>query len=179
MELGSGAASATANFRMIRLARELRGLTQTQTAELGGLPQARLSRIETGQVEIVESDIVALSEALELPAAFFSEPGAPAAVPIFRKRAIRSARKLSTIQARLNCAVLIAQRLLAAGIDIDHANYFPDPGELPAEDPVGAAEILRRDWRLPVGRVDDVTAVIESAAGIVLRVYFGSDDASA
>jgi Zn-dependent peptidase ImmA (M78 family) len=179
MDRGSGAASAGANFRMVRLARELRGLTQTQTAESGGLPQARLSRIETGQVEMAESDVAALSEALELPAAFFFEPGAPAAVPMFRKRAIRSARKLSTIQARLNCAVLIAQRLLAAGVDIDPVNHFPEPGELLAEDPVGAAGILRRDWRLPVGRVDDVTAVIESAAGIVLRVDFGSDDASA
>lgn len=164
---------------MARLARELRGLTQTQTAERGGLPQARLSRIETGQIEVEEKDVAALSMALDLPHSFFFEPGAPAAVPLYRKRAIRSARRLSAIQARLNCAVLIAQRLVAAGIDIDHANYFPDPGELPADDPIDAAEILRRDWRLPIGRVDDVTAVIESAAGLVLRVDFGCDDASA
>lgn len=174
-----GAARPQPNFRMARLARELRGLTQTQTAERGGIPQARLSRIETGQIDIEDKDVGALVAALELPPSFFFEPGAPAAVPLFRKRAIRSARKLSTIQARLNCAVLIAQRLIAAGIDIDHANFFPDPGELPADDPVGAAEILRRDWRLPIGRVDDVTAVIESAAGLVLRVDFGNDDASA
>jgi Zn-dependent peptidase ImmA (M78 family) len=164
---------------MIRLARELRDLTQTQTAKRAGLPQARLSRIETGQVEIDDADIAALSQALGLPNLFFREPGAPAAVPLFRKRAIRSARKLNTIQARLNCAVLIAQRLLNAGIEIDHANLFPDPGQLPADDPDGAAKVLRRDWRLPVGRVDNVTAVIESAAGLVLHVDFGSDDASA
>lgn len=179
MNRDSVSAESIANFRMVRLARDLRSRTQTQTAEQAGLPQARLSRIETGQAEITSDDVAALSNALELPAAFFYEPGAPAAVPLFRKRAIRSARKLNTIQARLNCAVLVAQRLLAAGIEIDHSNYFPDPGDLPGDDPIGAAEILRRDWRLPVGRVDDVTAVIESAAGLVLRVDFGSNDASA
>lgn len=164
---------------MARLARELRDLTQTETAERAGIPQARLSRIETGQTEIDGADITALSRALELPERFFCEPGAPAAVPLFRKRAIRSARKLTAIHARLNCAVLIAQRLISAGIAIDHANLFPDPGQMPADDPVGAAETLRRDWRLPVGRVDSITAVIESAAGMVLHVDFGSDDASA
>src|SRR3954447_15351916 len=179
MELDRGSAESITNFRMVRLARELRGFTQTQVAKKGGLPQARLSRIEAGQIEIAKSDVAALSNVLELPESFFFEPGAPAAVPLYRKRAIRSARKLITIQARLNCAVLIAQRLLAAGINIDHANYFPEPGELPADDPTRAAEILRRDWRLPVGRIDNVTAVIESAAGLVLRVDFGSDDASA
>jgi Zn-dependent peptidase ImmA (M78 family) len=179
MDVVGGPAGSVANFRMIRLARELRGLTQTQAANRSGLPQARLSRFETGQSEIEEDDVGSLAAALELPASFFYEPGAPAAVPLFRKRAIRSVRRLSTIQARLNCAVLIAQRLLAAGVEIHPANSFPEPGELPADDPIGAAQILRRDWRLPVGRLDNVTAAVESAAGMVLRVDFGSDDASA
>ena len=167
------------NFRMIRLGRELRGLTQTETSRRGGLPQARLSRLETGQAPVSDDDLVALSRALELPAAFFQEPGVPAAVPLFRKRAIRSAKKLGTIQARLNTAVLIAQRLLDAGVNVDRAHFFPEPGEFSSDEPQAAAEALRRDWRLPVGRVDNVTALIESAAGLVLPVDFGTSDASA
>lgn len=168
-----------ANFRMVRLARELRGLTQTEVARRGGLPQARLSRLETGQMPAEAPDMSALSRALELPVSFFYEPGAPAAAPLFRKRAIRSARTLGTIQARLNTAVLIAQRLLDAGVNIAHAHSFPEPGQFSAEDPYEAAQVLRRDWRLPVGRVDNIIAVIEAAAGMVLRVDFGSADASA
>jgi Zn-dependent peptidase ImmA (M78 family) len=170
---------APVNFRMLRLARELRGNTQTSLADKAAIPQARLSRIESGQLEATDRDITALAGALELPLAFFTEPGVPAAVPLFRKRATRSAKRQAMIQARLNTAVLIAQRLLNAGIDLDAPQTFPDPGEFPAHEPVRAAEELRRAWRLPVGRVDDLTAIIESAAGIVLYVDFGADEATA
>jgi Zn-dependent peptidase ImmA (M78 family) len=168
-----------ANFRMIRLGRELRGLTQTEVARNGGPSQVRLSRIETGQATAGDDDIVSLCSVLRLPSEFFREPGAPAAVPLFRKRAIRSARTLNTIHARLNTAVLVARRLLDAGVNVELTQFFPEPGDFSPDDPRLAAEVLRRDWRLPVGRVDNVTDLIESAAGIVLRVDFGSADASA
>ena len=167
------------NFRMVRLARELRGYTQTGLAKQARLPQTRLSRIETGQLAINDDELQRIAESLELPERFFFEPGTPAAVPLFRKRAIRSVRVVSSIQARLNTAVLVAQRLLDAGIDIDPPNHFPEPGQYSADEPARAAQDLRRDWRLPFGRVDDVTALIESVAGIVLRIDFGTDDASA
>jgi Zn-dependent peptidase ImmA (M78 family)/DNA-binding XRE family transcriptional regulator len=164
---------------MVRLGRELRGLTQTALAGAAELPQARLSRIESGQLEPSRADLEQLAHALELPPRFLTEPGAPAAVPMFRKRAIRSARKVAAIQARLNTAVLVAQRLLDAGIEIDPPQHFPEPGDFAPDQAVTAAAELRRAWRLPVGRVDDVTALIEAAAGIVLRVDLGTDDATA
>ncbi len=119
------------NFRMLRLARELRGVTQTELGRSAGIPQARLSRIESGQIPATAADITAIATTLELPRAFLGEPGVPAAVPLFRKRAIRSVKRLTTIQARLNTAVLIAQRLLDAGIDLDPPQTFPDPGSSP------------------------------------------------
>jgi Zn-dependent peptidase ImmA (M78 family) len=167
------------NFRMLRLARELRGSTQTLLAAAAEIPQARLSRIESGQLDATDIDVAVLAGVLRLPLAFFIEPGVPAAVPLFRQRVTRSVKRQAMIQARLNTAVLIAQRLLDAGIDLDAPQTFPDPGEFPAHEPVRAAEELRRAWRLPVGRVDDLTAVIENAAGIVLYVDFGADEASA
>jgi Zn-dependent peptidase ImmA (M78 family)/DNA-binding XRE family transcriptional regulator len=164
---------------MLRLARELRDMTQTTLASSAGIPQARLSRIESGQIEATEQESEKLAGALHLPVPFLLEPGVPAAVPLFRKRAIRSAKRVATLQARLNTAVLIAQRLLDAGIELEPPRAFPEPGEFPADAPARAAAELRRAWRLPAGRVDDMTAVIESAAGIVLEVDFGSDDATA
>lgn len=171
--------SSPLNFRMLHLARHLRGVTQTALAAEAGLPQARLSRIEAGALQASTQELEQLARALRLPTRFLTEPGVPAAAPLFRKRAIRSAKRLTTIQARLNTAVLIAQRLLDAGIELDPPQTFPEPGQFPAEEPVRAAEELRRAWGLPRGRVDDLTAVIESAAGIVLYVDFGDDDATA
>lgn len=78
---------------MVRLARELRGLTQTEAANRAGSTQALLSRIESGQVVPEGVDTEQLAAVLDVPVAFLVEPGVPAAAPLFRKRAIRSARR--------------------------------------------------------------------------------------
>ncbi len=164
---------------MARLAREMLEETQTAAATNAGMTQGRLSRIESGQIAPTPPEIAALATALQVPAEFLREPGVPAAAPLFRKRAIRSARRVAGIQARLNVAVLIAQRLLDAGVDLEAPQRFPEPGDLAADEPEQAAAILRRDWRLPAGPIDDITAMIESAAGLVLRVDFGTSNATA
>jgi Zn-dependent peptidase ImmA (M78 family) len=86
---------------------------------------------------------------------------------------------LTAVQARINVAVLIAQRLITAGVEIDQPLYVPDPGEFAPDEPEHAAFAMRRHWHLPSGRIDDLTSLIEAAAGVVLRIDFGTDDASA
>jgi Zn-dependent peptidase ImmA (M78 family)/transcriptional regulator with XRE-family HTH domain len=167
------------NFRMVRLGREMRDMSQTQLAKQAGLAQAIVSRIEGGLRPASPAERLQISRALALPPAFLDEPDAPAAAPLFRKRAIRSVRVNRLIQARINTAVLAARRILDAGIDIDTPFAFPAPGEIPADDPVAAAAAVRRAWRLPNGRIDNLTELIEDAGGIVLHVDFGTDDASA
>jgi Zn-dependent peptidase ImmA (M78 family)/transcriptional regulator with XRE-family HTH domain len=169
----------SANFRMVRLGREIREMNQTALATHSGVTQASLSRVESGLRAATENELELLADALALPIGFFREPDTPAAAPLFRKRAIRSVRTNRRIQARVNIAVLAARRIMDAGIDVDTSFSFPDPGEVPRDDPAAAAEMLRRAWRLPNGRVDNMTDVIESAGGIVLHVDFGSDEASA
>jgi Zn-dependent peptidase ImmA (M78 family)/transcriptional regulator with XRE-family HTH domain len=171
--------AATANFRMVRLGRELRGQTQTTLAKMSGVPQASLSRIEAGVREPTSDEVERIAAGLRLPVSFLLEPDAPAAAPLFRKRVIRSAKRQRMIQARVNTAVLAARRIIEAGIDIETPLTFPAPGDLPSDDPAGAAAHLRRAWGMPRGRVDNVTSLIEQAGGIVLHVDFGSDDASA
>lgn len=168
------------NFRMVRLAREKLELTQTVAASRACITQARLSRLESGQnVALSDVEIEHLAKALEVPPIFLTQPGTPAVAPLFRKRALRSTRKVRAIQARLNIAVLVAQRLLDAGVDLDAPQRFPEPGEFAADEPGLAAAALRRDWRFPAGPVDDLTEIIESAAGMVLSVDFGTTDATA
>jgi Zn-dependent peptidase ImmA (M78 family)/transcriptional regulator with XRE-family HTH domain len=168
-----------ANFRMVRLGRELRQLSQTALAKLAGVPQANLSRIEGNLRNATQTELTRIAAALELPEAFFLEPGAPAATPMFRKRAIRSKAINDMIQARLNMAVLIAKRTMDAGIEIDVPLAFPTIGDAAPDDPAVAAGLVRRKWGMPPGRVDNITALVEAAGGIVLRVDFGTDAASA
>jgi Zn-dependent peptidase ImmA (M78 family) len=68
---------------------------------------------------------------------------------------------------------------LDAGVEIDRPHLFPEPGEFDPARPADAANALRRNWRLPIGPVDNVTALIEGAAGVVMFVDFGTDDAIA
>ena len=177
--LDSIAAMPSANFRMVRLARETRRMSQTQLARESGIPQAIVSRIEGNLRFATDDELERLAATLRLPVSFFLEPDTPAAAPLFRKRAIRSATLNRMIQARINMAVLAARRIMDAGINIDTPFSFPSPGDVPRDDPVDASRMLRRAWRLPNGRVDNVTAAIEAGGGIVLHVDFGTDDASA
>jgi len=167
------------NFRMVRLAREMRGHTQTALAQRAGISQAHLSRIEGGLLNTAPHELHRLAQALELPAMFFTEPDTPTVAPLFRKRAIRSVRRAHAIQARINVAVLAARRILDAGVEVDAPHVFPSPGEFDSKDPYEVAMRLRRRWRVPNGRVENITGLIESAGGLVLHMDFGSDDASA
>jgi Zn-dependent peptidase ImmA (M78 family)/DNA-binding XRE family transcriptional regulator len=170
---------STANFRLVRLAREMREMSQTKLASESGVPQAMISRIEGNIKPATDPELRQLATALRLPIEFFLEPDSPAAAPMFRKRAIRSQTMTRTIQARINTAVLAARRIIDAGVEIDTPFTFPAPGEIPAEEPIDAAYLLRRAWRMPNGRVDNVTALIEGAGGVVLHVDFASDAVSA
>jgi Zn-dependent peptidase ImmA (M78 family) len=170
---------ARINFRMVRLAREWRALTQTALAADARIPQAILSRIESGLRPATADELTSIARTLELPGQFFMEPDTPAAAPLFRRRALRSARAYRNLQARINIAVLAARRILDAGIDIETPLTFPEPGEIPRDDPAAAANQIRRAWRLPNGRIDNITALIENAGGIVLHVDFATDAASA
>ncbi|MGH2936649.1 MAG: helix-turn-helix domain-containing protein [Solirubrobacterales bacterium] len=164
---------------MVRLAREMRGESQAGVARTAGVPQSILSRIETNMQPPEPGQMERIADALEFPPGFFTEAEAPAAVPLFRKRAIRSVNATRVIQARINVAVLAARRILDAGIVIDTPLSFPEPGEIPPDHPIEASRIMRAAWRLPNGRIDNVTRAIEAAGGIVLHVDFGTDAASA
>lgn len=166
------------NFRMLRLAREFREASQTRLAKDSGISQAVISRIESDLRIPTTDELDAIANALGFPSEFFLEADTPAAVPMFRKRAIRSATKNRMIQARVNTAVMAARRILDSGIEIETQLTFPEPGEI-AGAPSYAAKEIRRAWNLPSGRIDDVTALIEAAGGIVLHVDLGSDAVSA
>jgi Zn-dependent peptidase ImmA (M78 family)/DNA-binding XRE family transcriptional regulator len=167
-----------ANFRLLRLGREYRGLTQSSLARAAGVSQPIVSRLEGGLRQPSSDELDRLANALHFPVEFFREPDSPTVAPLFRKRAIRSAKKSQEVHARVNAASMAAGRIFDAGINLTAPLLFPAPGELP-EDPLEAAAEVRRLWRLPAGPIDDVTRLVEAAGGVVLYVDFGTDAASA
>lgn len=64
--------------RRLRQSREDRNLSQRQLSQLCGVPQAQISRIESGQVDLRYSSLVALASALDLEITLVPRRAVPA-----------------------------------------------------------------------------------------------------
>lgn len=64
-----------ANADMLKLAREIRMMSQREVAEAAEIPASRLSQYERGKREAPAEDIKLIAEALDFPASFFYQVG--------------------------------------------------------------------------------------------------------
>lgn len=171
--------SAPAGVRpeLIVVAREARGLSQTELASRVGISQGHLSKIEAGLLPVADAVLERLAAVLDYPEEFFSLPEpiyGPGVSEFFhRKRKSMSARLLSRLHAQVNIRRIHVARLLQ-GVDID-PDRVPelDPDEFPGgvED---VARAVRAAWNLPRGPVENLTRAIEDAGGIVIPTDFGT-----
>jgi Zn-dependent peptidase ImmA (M78 family)/DNA-binding XRE family transcriptional regulator len=78
-----------ANFKMIELARSMRGITQKELASDLNITQATFSKIERGELGMTESTVSQIATILKFPIAFFhqEELKTPISNIYFRKRA--------------------------------------------------------------------------------------------
>ncbi len=163
---------------MVTLARESRGLTQTELAKRANISQGALSRIEHGLLPLSESQIDALATALGYPYTFFYRsdrpygPGTPCLH--HRKRQSMPILKLRQIHATINVLRMATTDLLR-GVEIDARHKFyemnlDDYGS--AED---VAQLVRTSWQLPLGPIRNLTLAIEAAGGLVISCRFATD----
>src|ERR1700691_5779424 len=94
---------ATVNPKMVVLVRQSRGLTQSQLAAQASIPQARISEIEAGLIEVSGEALKTLASVLEYPEAFFSQTdqifGFDTSVLFHRKRGELGTEALDRIHA--------------------------------------------------------------------------------
>jgi Zn-dependent peptidase ImmA (M78 family)/DNA-binding XRE family transcriptional regulator len=166
------------NPAMIILAREARGLTQTELAELIGVSQAMLSKVEAGGKAPTEAMLSRLAEHLQYPETFFYQTDpvfGPGLSEFFhRKRQDVGVKTLAKIHAQINIIRMHVARLLRSvdfkspnrirPIDLDEFEQKPDE----------IARAVRRAWQIPDGPIPNVIRVIEDAGGIVIRYPFGT-----
>ena len=69
----------------LRAARAASGLSQRELSALAGIPQAQISRIETGAVDLRLSSLVALVHALDLELALVPRKAVPAVRALTRE----------------------------------------------------------------------------------------------
>lgn len=171
--------TAPINSEALRLARESRGLPQADVSRNTGISQSLLSKMESGVVPSIESErLHALSDFLEYPPSFFVEPrqireiGSPCLYHRMRKTLPK--KVLSQLDARMFVRHINVTHLLN-GLDIDPDRMFHtlDPDEYGGS-AVEVARRLRSAWRVSEGPIRNLTALIESAGGIVLMEGFGT-----
>ena len=169
---------STPNPEMLILARESRGLNQTQLAsKIGDLSQSAISKFEGEIIEIPDERIREIAQTLEYPVRFFYQEGNRYGFGSphlhHRRRQSIPLRQLRTIEAITNVRALEIARLLD-GVEIETDAHFERLDVDEYDSPEQIAQIVRSKWRLPTGPVQDVIGAIESAGGVVLGSSFGT-----
>jgi Zn-dependent peptidase ImmA (M78 family)/DNA-binding XRE family transcriptional regulator len=171
------------NPEMLILARESRGLTQTQLAQGVSLQQGSVSKLEAGILPASEEILARLAEALDYPIEFFLLAdrvyGFNSAVFFHRKRQALPDRVLRKLHAFMNLARMRVSRLLVASEVSSQVSFQRIELSDYKNDPEQIAQIVRATWLVPMGPVQNVTEAIENAGGIVVRMDFGTKQADA
>jgi Zn-dependent peptidase ImmA (M78 family)/transcriptional regulator with XRE-family HTH domain len=166
------------NPAMLTLARESRGLTQTELGLRAQLPQGTVSKLESGALNLTEELVKTLDRILDYPESFFAQKDSiyPFGSSTFYHRKLQSvpAGILRRIEARVNIYRFHVTRLLRA-TDLDARCRF---ARYDLSEHGGAveeiAQLIRSAWHLPRGPIHNLTAAIEDAGGIVIRFDFGT-----
>ena len=86
----------------LKVARESKGLSQRDLSLLAGIPQAQISRIEAGAVDLRATSIIALAHALDMELALVPRKALPAVKSISRQSSIHGGHSIGPSQREVN-----------------------------------------------------------------------------
>lgn len=170
----------TFNPDMLVVARESRGMTQTELARAANFSQGIVSKWETRVTEPTEESVEAVAEALDFPPSFFFQPEPYFGLPptFYRKRSTTRKKVLNQLHARMTLVRLHLIRLLRsvaleAPLDLPHLDL--DEVGSPEE----AARLLRASWFVRPGPIPDLVELIERAGVVMVPLDLGGEKVDA
>lgn len=157
------------NPRMVTIARDARGLTQSELSKITEISQGNLSKIEKGIVEPTDQMIEVLANGLNYPVSFFDEEVniLPVNHMFHRKRKTIGKKVLANIDSNLAIKSLHVSKLLSS------LKITDDIPRLDIDDygaPKIIAKKLRLFWKLPSGPIKNLTGLLESKGAIIVDV---------
>lgn len=164
---------------MLTLARESRGLSQSQLALAVDISQGNISRYESGMLNVSDEHLEKIADVLDYPKTFFfrheKRYSFGSSCTYHRKRQSLPAIEQRTLLAKLNVLRMRLSWLLAS-VDIESENKFQhfDIDEFKG-DVERIAQLMRNAWKLPPGPIQNLVQAIEDSGGIVVRYPFGTN----
>lgn len=167
----------THNPERLNAVRELRGITQTELAEITGIDQGSISRYEAGLKPMPEYDLATIAKVLDFPADFFFLPGQRYGVEsgeIFHRTSRELPQtSLKKVYAQLDIIRWNMEKLLARvkptypyNIPIYRVREFDGDMEQ-------VAAAVRAAWNIPPGAIHNLTERLENAFCLIYAVNFG------
>lgn len=166
----------TLNGKMITLARDWRELTQAELAEAASVAQGTISKIERGESCAPDDVVDRLATALRFPREFFFQDVDVQDLPqtYYRRRLTNVSQKtLKAARARW-AMTLRGLRILLEAVDVPECKVPRIDLAQRCMDPESAAQWLRREWNVPIGPVQNVTALVEKMGVLVVSFDFGT-----
>jgi Zn-dependent peptidase ImmA (M78 family) len=158
-------------YQMLALARESRGLTQSQLVEkVPNLNQGNYSKMEKGFLNIPQETLYNIASILDYPISFFYKN--PVNTPIssfyYRKRVTMAKKDLSILEAKLDIIRMMIDELLNS-VDLPEFNLptYKISNNFSASN---AAIKIRDFFRLPRGPIINLIQTIESAGIIIYMI---------
>jgi Zn-dependent peptidase ImmA (M78 family)/DNA-binding XRE family transcriptional regulator len=161
---------------VLAIARKARGLTQSELAELVGATQPTINRYEAGDRDPEPETVTALAKALGVTEQLLTHGnrfrGALAVDAHMRRHKTTKASVWRQREARLNLLRVHASFLFEE-ISIMSDQHVPtfDPEDLP---PQRAAQLIRAQWKMPLGPVVNLTRWLEASGVLVFEEDFGT-----
>lgn len=158
--------------RMVTLVRESLGLTQAELADLAGLSQGYISKVESGLLPLTEQNLDKVAAVLKCPVELLLDDTPVQGLEVTCMHHRRRHSKINAATKRRIEALTHLTRVsvegLLRGIELipDTELQRLDLGQFD-NDPAEAARAVRAAWRVPSGPIENVIDVLE-AVGIVV-----------
>lgn len=163
------------NRWMFLMARESRGMTQSELGEVLGLAQGTISKVESGALPPTDELASKYSVALNLPRELFSLEYGYRYLPVtfYRKRLSIGKGEIKRIEANALLRRIFVHRLQTA-VELP-AVKLPRLILAASHTPETLAQDLRRQWQIPPGPIENLVTILEDHGIIVLCEDFGTD----